>query len=147
MLPRYFRFDTADSTGTRTQQLELDSASYSDSYLTTRTLTQLLKLVLNNSNSYLTTRTRTQQLEIVLNNSNSYSQLVLNNSNSYSTTRTCTQQLELELKKFIDVPSKLPYLSPTAESISLALGTYNEEGLSSRDTEHCLLVLQVGLYT
>ena len=158
MLPRYFRFDTADSTGTRTQQLELDSASYSDSYLTTRTRTQLLKLVLNNSNSYLTTRTRTQQLEIVLNNSNSYSQLVLNNSNSYSqlvlnnsnsysTTRTCTQQLELELKKFIDVPSKLPYLSPTAESISLALGTYNEEGLSSRDTEHCLLVLQVGLYT
>ena len=147
MLPRYFRFDTADSTGTRTQQLELDSASYSDSYLTTRTRTQLLKLVLNNSNSYLTTRTRTQQLEIVLNNWNSYSQLVLNNSNSYSTTRTRTQQLELELKKFIDVPSKLPYLSFTAESISLALVTYNEEGLSSRNTEHCLLVLQVGLYT
>ena len=146
MLPRYFRFDTADSTRTRTQQLELDSASYSDSYLTTRTRTQLLKLVLNNSNSYLTTRTRTQQLEIVLNNSNSYSQLVLNNSNSYSTTRTRTQQLELELKKFIDVPSKLPYLSFTAESISLALVTY-EEGLSSRNTEHCLLVLQVGLYT
>ena len=37
-------------------------------------------------------------------------ELVLNNSNSYSTTqsRTRTQQLELELKKFIDVPSKLP---------------------------------------
>ena len=120
MLPRYFRFDTADSTRTRTQQLELVLSKLlelvlnnSNSYLTTRTRTQLFKLVLNNSNSYLTTRTGTQQLELVLNNSNSYSQLVLNNSNSYSTTRTRTrtQQLELELKKFIDVPSKLPYIA------------------------------------
>ena len=47
----------------------------SNSYLTTRTRTQLLKLVLNNSNSYLTTRTRTQQLEL---------ELALNNLNSNS---------------------------------------------------------------
>ena len=55
-------------------QLELVLIN-SNSYLTTRTRTQLLKLVLNNSNSYLTTRTRTQQLEL---------ELALNNLNSNS---------------------------------------------------------------
>ena len=86
-------------------------------------LSKLLELVLNNSNSYLTTQTRTQQLQLVLNNSNSYSELVFNNSNSYSTTRTRTrtQQLELELKKFIDVPSKLPYISITLTCLLLVL--------------------------